>query len=382
MRRYFIPTLFLLGSLKVFFGCSTSQSSIHLVPGLVISQSGQVVDSSIFISVHDSSSPAISIKGANLEIDFAGCYLTGSGRPERPDLYSGIGIRIEGKNITLKNAMVSGYKIALLAEGVDSLKLINCNFSYNFRQRLGSTRRKEDLNDWLYYHHNENEEWRRYGAGIYLKECNDILIRENTITQGQNGIMLSGCQRALVYNNDIRFNSGIGIGLYRSSDNRILHNRLDFNVRGYSHGVYQRGQDSAGLLVYEQSSNNIFAYNSATHSGDGFFLWAGQHTMDSGTGGCNNNLIYSNDFSFAPTNGIEVTFSSNYIIENRIRECRYGIWGGYSYDTEILNNLISDCEFGIAIEHGNHNNIISNTLKSCKTGIKLWDRKQQPADWG
>ena len=66
------------------------------------------------------------------------------------------------------------------------------------------------------------------------------------------------------------FNSGIGIGLYRSSKKYHYHNRVDYNVRGYSYGKYKRGQDSAPP-VFEQSSNNVFAYNTATHSGDGFF---------------------------------------------------------------------------------------------------------------
>ena len=55
-----------------------------------------------------------------------------------------------------------------------------------------------------------------------------------------------------------------------------MYNRLIFNVRGYSHGVYNRGQDSAGILVYEQSNNNLFYKNNVTHGGDGFFFWAGQ----------------------------------------------------------------------------------------------------------
>ena len=95
--------------------------------------------------------------------------------------------------------------------------------------------------------------------------------------------------------------------MYRSSRNKIMNNNLDFNVRGYSHGIFNRGQDSADILIFEQSNENMFAYNSATHGGDGFFLWAGQHTMDSGEGGCNDNVVYKNDFSFAPTNGIEIT---------------------------------------------------------------------------
>ena len=94
-----------------------------------------------------------------------------------------------------------------------------------------------------------------------------------------------------IWNNVIEFNSGVGIGLYRSSDNRILHNHASYNVRGYSDGFYRRGQDSADLLLYEQSSRNVVAYNSMTHGGDGLFLWAGQSTMDTGDGGANDNLF-------------------------------------------------------------------------------------------
>jgi hypothetical protein len=76
--------------------------------------------------------------------------------------------------------------------------------------------------------------------------------------------------------------------------------------------------------VYEQSNHNLFYKNSVTHGGDGFFLWAGQSTMDTGEGGCNDNLVLANDFSYAPTNGVEVTFSRNKILKNRIFEVIMG----------------------------------------------------------
>jgi len=38
----------------------------------------------------------------------------------------------------------------------------------------------------------------------------------------------------LVWNNDFSFNSGLGIGMYRSSHNTIMHNKIDWHVRGYS----------------------------------------------------------------------------------------------------------------------------------------------------
>jgi len=192
---------------------------------------------------------------------------------------------------------------------------------------------------------------------------------------------MTGCDSVEIFDNNFSFNSALGIGMYRSSNNYSYHNRLDFNVRGFSFGKYYRGQDSAGILVFEQCNNNVFAYNSVTHSGDGFFLWAGQYTMDTGEGGCNDNLIYSNDFSYAPTNGIEVTFSRNIIRQNSINGCDHGIWGGYSYNTDIIDNKFVNNRIAIAIEHGHSNNIVSNGFNNNNTSIKLWSREQQPADW-
>jgi parallel beta-helix repeat protein len=232
------------------------------------------------------------------------------------------------------------------------------------------------------YHQNEKDEWLRYGAGIYLRGCDSVRIENCRVTGGQNALMMMECNYGKVVNNDFSFNSGIGIGLYRSSHHLIAYNKVNFNVRGYSHGVYHRGQDSAGFLVYEQSSNNTFYKNSATHSGDGFFLWAGQSTMDTGKGGCNDNLIAGNDFSYAPTNGVEVTFSRNIITRNRIFGCDHGIWGGYSYESLITDNQFRDNRIAIAIEHGQRNTIAYNLFIRDKQAIRLWARASQPADWG
>src|SRR6185295_9232910 len=165
----------------------------------------------------------------------------------------------------------------------------------------------------------------------YLDGVHGGDIRDNRIVQGMEGLMLTRSDSLRIWNNTIEFNSGVGIGLYRSSDNVIMHNRASYNVRGYSHGYFRRGQDSADLLMYEQSSHNVVAYNSMTHGGDGLFLWAGQSTMDTGKGGANDNLFYENDFSFAPTNGIEATFSRNAFMKNRVEGSDHGLWGGYSY---------------------------------------------------
>jgi len=370
----------LLAFLPAFISAQTTE--IILYKGLIISESGKVATGNYTLLPDSEKEPCITISGENLVIDFQNAEMRGASEAIKPNLFSGTAIVIKGKNITLKNARARGYKIAVYAEGVENLILDNCDFSYNYRPRLRSIREREDFSDWLSYHHNEQDEWLRYGAGIYLKNCLRPTVKDCKITGCQNALLLTGCNDGLVYNNFFTFNSGLGIGLYRSRRNKLMHNRLDWNVRGYSHGFYARGQDSAGILLYEQSSENTIAYNSVTHCGDGLFLWAGQTTMDTGEGGCNDNLIFGNDFSYAPTNGIEVTFSRNRIQGNIIKECTYGIWGGYSFESVIMGNYLAECETGIAIEHGQNDTIQRNLFQDDSTGIKLWARETQPADWG
>jgi parallel beta-helix repeat protein len=207
-------------------------------------------------------------------------------------------------------------------------------------------------------------------------------LRGNRAVQGMNGFLLTRTDSVVVRDNDASYNSGLGIGLYRSSDNVIAGNRFDYSVRGYSDGFYERGQDSAGLLLYEQSHRNVVAYNSATHSGDGLFLWAGNSTMETGAGGANDNRIFHNDFSYAPANAVEVTFSRNLIAGNFLRGSRYGVWGGYSWETQILGNCFGGNRFGIAIEHGQDNRIAHNRFDGDSLAVSLWARLSQPADWG
>lgn len=363
---------------------ATSAPDVLLTKGMVISGSVKIKQGNYQLSGYDSlNKPVIIIKGNNITVDFNHAFLQGNTTEQLPNEFYGLAVLIQGDNITIKNAKIRGYKIAVMAEGCKNLVIENSDFSYNYRQQLQSNWLHEDVSDWMSYHHNENDEWLRFGAGIYLKDCNNAVIKNNTITGGQCALMMMRCNDGMITDNNFSFNSAIGIGMYRSSHNSILHNRLDFNVRGHSQGFYNRGQDSAGILVFEQCNDNVFAYNSVTHSGDGFFLWAGQTTMDSGEGGCNNNYLYKNDFSYAPTNGVEVTFSKNNIIENIIKECDNGIWGGYSWKTSIVGNTFYKNKTGIAIEHGQNNSIASNSFNGdVQDGIKLWARKSQPADWG
>jgi len=352
--------------------------------GLKISKSVKIKKQTYKLDASTSMEEALLvIEGDNITVDFNNAVLKGSNLKKNPDEFFGVAILIRsGKNITIKNLKARGYKVALMAKGITNLTIDNCDFSFNYRQHLNSTQEKEDISDWLSHHQNEKDEWLRYGAAMYLRGCELAVIKNTKVTGGQNALMMTNCNKGKIYNNDFSFNSGLGIAMYRSSFNTIAYNKINFNVRGYSDGVYNRGQDSAGILVYEQSNNNLFYKNSVTHGGDGFFLWAGQTTMNSGKGGCNDNVLQGNDFSYAVTNGIEVTFSRNIISGNRIFECDHGIWGGYSYNTIIAGNQFRLNRIAIAIEHGQDNEIHHNIFHENKEAIRLWANKQQPADWG
>jgi hypothetical protein len=190
--------------------------------------------------------------------------------------------------------------------------------------------------------------------------------------------------------------------MWRSSGNRVESNAFDFCVRGYSHDVYNRGQDSAGILCFEQCADNAFIGNSVTHGGDGFFGFAGREALgeakprEGGDAagvlrgddewhrgrGVNRNILAGNDFSDAVAHGIELTFGfDNVIIGNRIAaNAICGIWGGYSQRTLIAKNAIArngDCGYGLErggvnIEHGHRNRIVDNAFEGNACGVHLW----------
>jgi parallel beta-helix repeat protein len=352
--------------------------------GLVITHSMRISPGSYRLPAPGSSDSAlITIRGDNLEVDFTGVVLDGAPPGSEPDGGAGIAVLVDGgRNIVIHGARIRGYKVGILVRGTRGLKLNNNDLSHNWKPRLFSLVEHESLADWLSFHHNENGEWLRFGAGIYLDRVSGGDVQGNTVRQGMNGLLVNRSDHLRIEGNDFSFNSGLGIGMYRSSDNTVAYNTVEYDVRGYSHGFYRRGQDSAGILMYEQSCRNVVAWNSVTHGGDGLFVWAGQTTMDSGQGGVNDNLFFGNDFSWAPTNGMEATFSRNTFAANLIEGSDHGLWGGYSFSSKVVGNRFVRNRVGIAIEHGQDNLIAANLFVGDTTAIYLWADAIEPSDWG
>jgi hypothetical protein len=358
--------------------------TVALRPGLVITRSVRVRPGTYRLAAPAGADSAlVTVRGDGITVDMRGVRLVGTPEGADPDRAAGIALRIDGgHDVRVHGATIRGYKVAILARGTRRLTLDSNDVSHNWKPRLFSGIQHESLVDWLSYHHDEQDEWLRFGAGIYLADVHGGEIRGNRGEQGMNALLLTRTDSLLVWNNVFSYNSGLGIGMYRSSGNRIVHNHVDFDVRGYSHGFFRRGQDSAALLMFEQCSGNVVAYNSMTHGGDGLFLWAGQHTMDTGQGGSNDNLFYGNDFSWAPTNGMEATFSRNAFVANRVVGNDHGLWGGYSFESRVLGNTFARNRIGIAVEHGQQNVVAFNAFDGDSTAIRLWASPIEPSDWG
>ncbi len=357
---------------------------VPLTAGMVISESVRIRPGTYRLAAPASlDSALVTVRGDGITVDMRGVTVEGAPRGADPDAAQGVAIRIDGgRDVTVRGATIRGYRIAVLARGTRGLTLAGNDLSFNWKPRLFSLVGHESLIDWLSFHRNEQREWMRFGAAIYLEDVRGGTIHGNRAEQGMNGLLMTRTDSVTVRDNVFAFNSGLGIGMYRASRNVVARNRIDYNVRGYSHGWYRRGQDSAGLLMYEQGSHNVVAWNSVTHSGDGLFLWAGQSTMDTGQGGANDNLYFGNDFSFAPTNGIEATFSRNRFLANVVEGNDHGVWGGYSYESAILGNCFARNRVAIAVEHGQDNAVTRNAFAGDTTAIYLWANPIEPSDWG
>ncbi len=389
-------------------GPTQEEQEEHGLPTVILKEDDTIIHGSCFIKIPKgliipdlNGNGVIQIQGKQsggkkIRVRFTqGSVLRGAPTGTPWNTLKGMGISAKNiKGLQLSGLRVHGYKVGIYVQNCANILIQDLDASDNFRQRLGSTPLREDPGDWLFPHDNDKGEWRKkWGAALYLEQCEQLVLRRIRVRRGQNGIILDRVQRARVYDNDCSFLSGWGLALWRSSHNIITRNAFDFCVRGYSHGIYNRGQDSAGILMFEQCKENLIAENSVTHGGDGFFGNSGKEALGQNPGpssphwsykgqGNRDNIYYKNDFSYAAAHGFEQTFSFHEtILQNRIvGNAICGIWGGYSQNMRILDNRFEangDKGYGlerggINIEHGKDLRILRNHFFRNRCGIHLW----------
>lgn len=109
-------------------------------------------------------------------------------------------------------------------------------------------------------------------ACIFINSVIGCTIRDNTITNGQDGIDATLSSSISIYNNTIENNKGIGIYMISSNDNQIYDNIL-------------RNHDMKGLYLQSSSNNSIHDNTISSNFDRGIYLLFS-----------NNNTIYRNRF--------------------------------------------------------------------------------------
>ncbi|MBX3746493.1 MAG: right-handed parallel beta-helix repeat-containing protein [Verrucomicrobiae bacterium] len=414
-----------LVAVLLWVGMAAGLMAVESLPTLVLTEDDTVVRESCEVAIpagtviRDANGDGVlRVEADDITIRFAaGSVLRGAPAGTAGDAMGGIGIRVEGRRgVRIEGARVEGYRNGLVALRAPGLVVDGGEFADGYRQRLRSTPEAEDGSDWLFPHRNDERKWRdEYGGAVCVEASAGVTIRGVRVRDWQNGILLDRVEGGRVYDNDASFLSGWGLAMWRSSRNLVSRNAFDFCIRGHVEGVYNRGQDSAGILCFEQSHENVFVENSATHGGDGFFGFAGrealgEHWMEEErarlrreTGerevddrirvpagvaakfsalGCNGNVLIGNDFSYASAHGIEMTFSEgNIFAGNRlVGNAICGIWAGYASDTWITGNEIAGNggmaygleRGGINAEHASRLRILGNTFRDNRCAIHLW----------
>jgi parallel beta-helix repeat protein len=260
-------------------------------------------------------------------------------------------------NILIKNfELATNYFYAIHAVNSDQVRIENCTFSGN----------KRDDEGWIVIF--EGPEG-AHGGGVFVNECENFIIQNNTMTDQNDGIALYNSDSIMVFSNDFSWNTSYGIRMYHTH-----HCDIQGNDCSHVNRPETDPSDCAAILLLDAFDNYVGA-NNFTYSGDGIFV-NNYETMEPA-----NNVFEENDCSYSPHNAIEAVFSSSNIFRNNVcNNSNYGLWLGYSFDNIVEGNEIGgnsgldpDGGAGIAIDRGYNNLISQNILSNNNVGIKLWE---------
>lgn len=256
--------------------------------------------------------PAIIIEGENIVVDFNGTVLLGAMEGRLPNEYKGVAVDIKGKNITVKNVNIRGYETAIRAVSSDSLEIMDCDLSFNYK----------------YY---EGDETRNHTAvGLKMLSCNYSKINGLQIRGCENGIFLSGSKFCEIYNNEIRFNTGWGVALHAADSNKVMNNKIDWNGKG--------------LSLISSDGNYVFD-NSLTHNERLAICTGNQEHM-----WCTSNVFSGNNYLYSFKAELDsLNFYEDFTFENELPSFSDGM------STALDSNLLQGRKYILKNEWGMYN---------------------------
>ncbi len=361
----------------------SSQSKPTVIDGQRLPSSGTHV-----VPAQDGTSAWV-IRSSNQSIDLSARLLKSSKDLSGQSNFTGTGLLLDGcKDLTVKNVNVSGFRINILLKNCTNVRLLNCSANLSRAIKMGNEGKPIDT----FLNLRDIASWRNYGAGIWLENCSKCLVSHCEATAAQNGLLLVNSNENTIFNNSCSYNSGWGIGLWKSSRNVVDWNHADFCNRPWSGGW---GGDAAGLVMANSSNMNSIVGNSLTFGGDGFFLTDRVNGgFDSSTqkfnfeGSSNRNIVAYNDGSWSSNNAFEGTFSEgNTYYQNVANNSNYGFWLGFSSHMFLNLNIVrQNRSEGVAIGQGQQNTLFRNQIEgNSSIGVHIWSDKgavesDQPSD--
>jgi parallel beta-helix repeat protein len=366
-------------TLPLALATAASLKEIALTPATSHITTSVCVKKGVY-TLDDRGNGALQIDADGVTVDFQGSTLQSSkASTGRLEDFTGLGLTVMGhSHVTVKNAVIHGFRFNVKAYACCGLRLLNCKLGMSRSQRMLTGDAPNNCWVWL----RNLDCWRDYGGAVWLENCTGALVKGVIANQCQNGLFLVGTNKSIVADCDFSYESGWGISLWGSSDNLLCWNHADFVDRPFGSGW---GADSSGIVLCNNSNRNVWAYNSFTHGGDGLFLattnggWDDKGKLHE-EGTCDYNEFAYDDGSWSPSNAFEATFSiGNVFYRDWCDESSYGFWLGFERKNLLLENEINGSHLdAIATEHGPGNLYIRNDIERTRgTAIHLWAGKEE-----
>lgn len=203
-----------------------------------------------------------------------------------------------------------------------------------------------------------------FGGGILLKRTLKSLVQNNTMCHEFNGIDLLFCDDITITENNCSLNSNWGLHLLSTRHCLIVSNRMDHCIRYLNNGHDQNGGCDSAGILLEERSS----YNRFIKNS---FIHGGDGLFLRANNlhrNCHNYFAHNNG-SYSPHNAFEDGFGIGNIYEGNIAsDSDYGFWLPEAYSAVLRDNIIErNKKNGIVIGHDQNNTLVDNTI--CKNGI-------------
>jgi parallel beta-helix repeat protein len=207
----------------------------------------------------------------------------------------------------------------------------------------------------IYYWVNEKDRTVPLDAGhVTLVNCTGITVKNLTLTNNGEGILLAFTENSTITQNTIT-NNGPGIFFYGSSRNNISANYIAYNegngisIRGGENHLFGNtitNNGANGVLLYFSNYNTIRG-NNITENYRGIDIYGSQYNSMSGNSVANNSMV--------------------------------GLWFFGSYSNYLLGNNITDNQVSIDFQMDSssnrihYNNFVNNEVHFDDTSVNFWD---------